>query len=77
MDNQDEDRQQESEANSFAAFLLIPEEILLERLKTLDLSDNKAYDRLCSDFGVSYGLMAYRFMLLGQKGEKYISVITK
>lgn len=77
MDNLDEDRQQGREPNNLATFLLIPEEILLERLRTLDLADNKAYDRLCSDFGVSYGLMAYRFMLLGQKGEKHISVITK
>lgn len=53
MDNQDEGRQQGSEPNNLAPFLLIPAEILLERLRTLDLADNKAYDRLCSDFGVS------------------------
>lgn len=59
-------KQQDHEANIFAAFLLIPEFMLrreLEKLGGIDLTDDTKFNKLCKKFGVTHSLMAFRLTL--------------
>ncbi len=61
--------QQDYEANVFAAYLLIPTELLnkeLKAMKGIDVSDEKAFKSLCKKFNVSSGVMAFRLTLINK-----------
>lgn len=59
--------QQEREANRFAAALLMPEELVRERVnaRQLDPFDEAGVKKLAAEFGVSPQAMTYRLMHLG------------
>lgn len=61
---------EEIEANAFAAQLLMPEELILEAVESLQaegatLADNELMSRLASDFKVSPQAMGFRLINLG------------
>ena len=63
-------KQQDHEANVFAAYLLIPGFLLkkeLEKLGGIDLTDDKKLNKLCKKFGVTHSLMAFRLSLQTDK----------
>lgn len=68
-DQDDEVFNMDDEATQFAAYLLIPEEILareLAKIKRPDIDDTDWLDALCKKFRVTRGLMQYRLTLRGK-----------
>lgn len=57
----------EIQANAFAAAILMPKRLLIERISTLnlDLSDDSSIEKIAKDFGVSMTAMSYRISNLG------------
>lgn len=63
-------KQQDLEANIFAAYLLIPANLLkkeLDKMGGIDLTDDTKFDKLCKKFGVTHSCMAFRFSLTNDK----------
>ena len=57
----------EIQANAFAAAILMPKHLLIDRIKflNLDLSDDSSIKKIADEFGVSMTAMSYRISNLG------------
>jgi Zn-dependent peptidase ImmA (M78 family) len=58
-------KKQEIEANTFAAELLMPESILIEKARNQPLDDDKVIKELAKNFGVSVQALTIRLTILG------------
>ena len=61
----------EREASYFAACILIPKHLIVEDLRQgIDLSDDKALDKLCKKYGVTQATMTLRLSVLNHKPKR-------
>ncbi|MEA5576070.1 ImmA/IrrE family metallo-endopeptidase [Anabaena sp. UHCC 0451] len=58
-------KRQEIEANTFAAELLMPESVLIEKVRNLPPDDDKAVKELADEFAVSVQALTIRLTKLG------------
>lgn len=73
------DNDLEREANVFALFLLMPQDLLVQEIHklegTLDWTDGKGLKKLCETFGVTQTALVVRMGLLPMSAKKKLGLI--
>lgn len=70
-------RELEREANLFALFLLMPQDLLIQEIENtkLDWTDDKSIKQICKKFDVSLTALTVRLNYLPKSAKKKIGLI--